>query len=169
MRNYLILFSFVTFLCVSPAIIASYELPLDTTDTATADTQSVEEPQLPVFTTVSAEPEMPDVKEGLNGSEPPLPGAVTPASAPLTQSAGVSNAAQIAEPVEVTQPASTAYDAAQAKKYYALGKGYYKKRNYTGALDALLKASALYPPGEAPAVLDRMITACRAKAGPKKQ
>lgn len=158
----------LTLFLLSPAAIraAAETLPVD----ATGDTASVEEPGLPV---VTDEPEMPDVQEGLNGSEPTLPSAQsnTPTSqVTRTVSAEVlTPAAEGALPVSKTAETKPSPAAAvksgsdEGKKLFISGKAFYKSERYEDALVDLKKAQLLYAKNKTPQSLTDLMASCMSK------
>jgi tetratricopeptide (TPR) repeat protein len=166
-----IFIAILTLSLFSPAVIkaAVDALPVD----ATGDTASVEEPGLPV---VTDEPEMPDVQEGLNGSEPALPSQQAAQSntrtSQVTQTASpesVTPAADGALPVTKTveTKASTAVavksGSGEEKKLFISGKALYKSGKFEDALVDLKKAQSIYPKNKTPQSLTDMITSCISK------
>ncbi|MGD0566380.1 MAG: hypothetical protein ABSA34_03505 [Candidatus Goldiibacteriota bacterium] len=153
-----------------PASIKADEtLPLDTSGTA-----AVEEPGLPV---ISNEPEMPDVQEGLNGTEPALPSQPSARSDTGTtqatqsiQASGESAADMVSgTPSALTKSAALkSSDKPQkstdeGKKLFASGKALYKAGKFEEAIVNLQKALSVYTKSTAPRQLTDLISSCNSK------
>jgi|GEM_PF-2269115 tetratricopeptide (TPR) repeat protein len=162
----------LTLFLLSPAVIkaAAETLPVDTT----GDTASVEEPGLPV---VTDEPEMPDVQEGLTGSEPALPSLsaaksetgtsqVTPAASAEAVTPAAWGALPVSKTAEIetkASPAAAKSGSDEGKKLFISGKTLYKSGRYEDALVDLKKAQTLYAKNKAPQSLTDIIALCVSK------
>ena len=123
---------------------------------------------------------MPDVQEGLNGTEPALPsqtsGQHDTMTAQVTQTAGAAEAAPVSvtpEPLTKSasvKPSNTAKTTNDGgKKLFASGKSLYKAGKFEDALADLQKAQSLYPKNKVPQGLLDIISLCGQKIKKRQQ